>query len=147
MRVKYIMPIALLAACMSLMERCTAMELIEAISKHREFSKNGYTAIKEMINKDNVNFKTEQHTTALHQAAFVGKLEIVKFLCESGAEVNAKNIWGTPLHFATAKKHAGVIAYLIEQGADPHIENTDGFTAHDLAKRKKRNQELLKAFS
>lgn len=49
-----------------------------------------------------INDRDEEHdSSALHAAAYHGKLEIVKFLIEKGAEINAKNRHGqTPMDVA-----------------------------------------------
>jgi len=45
-----------------------------------------------------INAVNEKHQTALHSAAFMGWTEIVKFLAEKGADLNAKDKYGqTPV--------------------------------------------------
>lgn len=60
--------------------------------------------------------------TALHWAAMRGHLQIVKYLVEQGADVNAKNNEAslTPLHLAAMAMgdQMAVVRYLVEQGAD-----------------------------
>lgn len=55
--------------------------------------------------------------TALHLAAAEGHFEIVKFLVENGAQVNAVDRWNrTPLEDALRGKHNQIIDYLIQKG-------------------------------
>ncbi len=51
----------------------------------------------------------------LHQTAFVGHLEIVRLLCDRGADVEARERWGwRPLHWAAYNGHISVVKELIE---------------------------------
>ena len=67
--------------------------------------------------------------TALHLAAGEGRLEIVRLLCEAGADVNVKDRWGgRPLDDAKRNRHDDVADYLESLGGetgDPH-EGEDG---------------------
>jgi ankyrin repeat protein len=68
--------------------------------------------------------------TALHLAAIVGNLVIVKALIENGADVNALNWqYATPLIIATTSNHVAVAQELLSQGADPEVRNAYTFTA------------------
>ena len=52
-----------------------------------------------------VNAKSDEGWTALHEAAFEGRKEIVELLISNGADVNAKGESGrTPLDLATQSK-------------------------------------------
>lgn len=56
--------------------------------------------------------------TALQHAAWGGQLEVVKYLVERGADVNAENGGGsTALHLAAAYGQLEVVKYLVGQGA------------------------------
>ena len=67
--------------------------------------------------------------TPLHLAAGEGRLEIVRLLCEAGADVNVKDRWGgRPLDDAKRNRHDDVADYLESLGGetgDPH-ESDDG---------------------
>eukprot|EP01065_Artemidia_motanka_P042811 TRINITY_DN57_c0_g3_i1.p1 TRINITY_DN57_c0_g3~~TRINITY_DN57_c0_g3_i1.p1 ORF type:complete len:751 (+),score=204.23 TRINITY_DN57_c0_g3_i1:55-2307(+) len=55
--------------------------------------------------------------TPLHLAASEGALEVVKYLCQAGAAVNAEDRWGgTPLADALRHGHHSVALYLRSQG-------------------------------
>ncbi|MCZ9954779.1 ankyrin repeat domain-containing protein [Brachyspira hyodysenteriae] len=59
---------------------------------------------------------------ALMSSSENGHLEVVKYLLDSGADVNAKynDTWHskTALMFASEKGHLEVVKYLIDKGAD-----------------------------
>jgi ankyrin repeat protein len=58
----------------------------------------------------------------LHIAARSGHLDIVKFLVESGADIDLRNSCGeTALYTAIDNNHTKVAEYLIEKGADVNI--------------------------
>lgn len=68
--------------------------------------------------------------TALHQAASVGDLEIVKLLLNTGADPNALDITSgeTTLHPAARKGDAAIIKALIAKGAKVNARNGGGST-------------------
>ncbi len=57
--------------------------------------------------------------TWLHVAASHGRMETVRYLVESGVDVNARGgvANGTPLHDAASEGHLDVIDYLFRKGA------------------------------
>lgn len=58
--------------------------------------------------------------TRLHAAAFIGNVERVRKLIDSGADLEATTITGyTPLTFAIMQKHYDVAELLLERGANP----------------------------
>jgi len=68
--------------------------------------------------------------TALHFAAFFGKLEIARILLESGSAVDvyAENeIRVQPLHSAAANRHLEVCRLLLSAGADVNARQGGGF--------------------
>lgn len=73
----------------------------------------------------------------LHTAAFYGYVNMVGFLVNSGANVNAKTKTGsTPLHLAAKADNLDIVEYLVIKGADVNIKNNDGKKPVDLAKGK-----------
>jgi ankyrin repeat protein len=63
-------------------------------------------------------------------AAFFGHVEVVRFLLESGAEVNSPSQNGlkvTPLHSAAAGRHYEIAMLLLEQGANPNLRQEGDF--------------------
>nr|WP_223158783.1 ankyrin repeat domain-containing protein [Wolbachia endosymbiont of Pentalonia nigronervosa] len=92
------------------------------------------------ISDENVNVNTRDGKgndgrTILHYAAQNDKLEVVKFLVEKGADINAiatGNGW-TPLHYASWNGHMDVVKYLVEKGSNVNAQTNNGDTALDLA--------------
>ncbi|OUM65895.1 hypothetical protein PIROE2DRAFT_29413, partial [Piromyces sp. E2] len=57
--------------------------------------------------------------TPLFFACYSGKLDVVTYLVEQGANVNKENRKGaTPLFNACIGGHEAVVQYLVEHGAD-----------------------------
>ncbi len=69
--------------------------------------------------------------TALHLAAFFGRLEVARLLLARGADPNA---WATgglhvrPLHSAVAGGHEALAALLVDAGADVNAAQDGGYT-------------------
>lgn len=62
-----------------------------------------------------------------------GRLEIVKYLVESGTDINAVDKFGkTPLNYAVNSRSLGVISYLVENGANLEIEWNDNFVEKEI---------------
>lgn len=70
--------------------------------------------------------------TPLQLAAEQGRMNIVRYLVEAGADVDAatseKTGEITPLRFAIANGDIAMVTYLIENGADVNKTNTQGWT-------------------
>ena len=71
----------------------------------------------------------EDGKTPLHWAAYRGHLPVVEYLCEHGADKEARDAYGmTPLHFAACSGYLPVVQYLCEQGADMDARGQRGQT-------------------
>lgn len=83
--------------------------------------------------------------TVLHTACMCGTdSEVIRFLIEHGAEVNAKNKEGsTPLCIAVQKKNVDVVRVLAENGADIHAKDAQGISP--VIGAMINSQEMLKA--
>lgn len=67
--------------------------------------------------------------TPLMLAALEGHMEVVTFLVEEGADVNARDADGeTPLCMAAGWGHEEVVAFLLSRGADARTSNRHGST-------------------
>ena len=87
--------------------------------------------VKDLFARDATLISAEnQNATSdlpLHSAAGAGQLEVVRFLVESGAEVDAGDSDGsTPLHVAAMRGHLTCVDYLIEKGADVAFQDRNG---------------------
>lgn len=79
-------------------------------------------------NANDVKAVNENGESLLHQMSILESLADVESLVAKGADVNAKNIFGTtPLHRAVAKKeNIEVVKYLVSKGADVGAKDKDG---------------------
>jgi hypothetical protein len=65
--------------------------------------------------------KQRDGLTPLHFACARGHFNVVEYLIEHDADVNAKSSsMRTPLHYATENGHAGVVEMLLARGANPN---------------------------
>jgi len=72
--------------------------------------------------------------TALHIASIRGNEELVRMLCDLGADFDlADNLGNTPLHYASSWGHVTIVQLLIERGCQYTVRNNEGFTALDYA--------------
>lgn len=97
----------------------------------------------------NVNTRNQLGWTALHNAAYIGSLALVKLLLENKADVNARtNDEETPLHFAAREGHRLVAQALLEGMTDIEKKNSKGETPFMLAVERrhvKTVQDLLRS--
>nr|CTP80911.1 BMA-ACBP-5 [Brugia malayi] len=77
--------------------------------------------------------RNENQLTALHWASDRGKLELVEFLVDAGADVNIQDYGGqTPLHYAVSCSHRSVTDFLLKNGADPAVADFEGNCPLDI---------------
>ena len=84
---------------------------------------------------NNINF--DSYGTALINEVRSGNLEIVQYLVENGANINAKDDdkGRTALMFASRDGHLEVVKYLVESGANINAKTDEGWTALMSASR------------
>ena len=102
--------------------------------------------IKQLLKKGaDVNAKDEWYgETALFVVARWGHIEVVKYLAECGADVNASTRFGiTALMEAACNGHLDVVKYLAECGADLEASDKYGQTVLDIAKNWKRDDCVM----
>jgi len=94
----------------------------------------------------NVNVTNDSGETPLHIASKKGDLEIVKFLVEKGADVNAKDHddeEATALHIASFYGMADIVKFLVSKGADVNATNSSGQTARMIANERREGGGYL----
>lgn len=73
----------------------------------------------DFVKPEEINIADIDGKTSLHMSSLVGDLEAVKFLIQSGADIDQVDKQGnTALSIACQKGHVGIVKYLIESGAD-----------------------------
>jgi len=82
-----------------------------------------------------VNQRDGENVTLLHWASINNRQEIVSFLLERGALVDAigGELESTALHWATRQGHTAVVVQLLGAGADPATRDGEGCSAIHLA--------------
>lgn len=92
--------------------------------------------VKELVDAGyNVNERDSETVTLLHWAAINNRKEIMGFLIEKGAEVDAVGgeLNATPLHWATRQGHLDAAVILMNAGADPTLRDAEGCSCIHLA--------------
>ena len=89
----------------------------------------------------------QQGETPLHIAVKTGNKEMVKFLLDYGADVNAGDKYeATPLHFACRNGDGYIARMLVEFGGDLTIKAIDGRTPLDACKTNELRIDLIKDY-
>lgn len=72
---------------------------------------------------------TSKDGSPLHQAVWIGDMEVLRYLLQQGANANATTPSGeTPLHMAAYKGHVEQATILLQHGAKANVATTDGNT-------------------
>jgi len=103
---------------------------------HAAFS--GKTNVVELLlsYKADINAKLDErhpegplNFTPLHMATRYGRLEVVRFLCEKGADLEAKDVWDqTPFFVASLEGNIEIMKVLVEFKCDVNPKNKLGKT-------------------
>ncbi|KAJ5902932.1 hypothetical protein N7495_003460 [Penicillium taxi] len=93
------------------------------------------------VDKSFLEMEFRHEYTALNRASTVGEQEIVEFLIEKGANIEAADVDGkTPLHNASISGFQNIVGFLIEKGANIEAIDKNGETplhkASTLGKQK-----------
>lgn len=113
-----------------------------------EFAKKGdLEGVKKALINENINLTRDEteEASALHWAVWYGHNEVVKYLLENGADVEAKhrsatNANSTPLLWAAAVGNSIATKLLLEYGANIHAKNDAGLTPFSAAKKNNKTQ-------
>lgn len=113
--------------------RAGEMDIVsDIVLKEKENGNASFQAI--MDSRDDLS-----GNTALHFSSANGHIDILNFLVQNGATVDAKNTSGsTALHYAAMTGQLEAVETLLRGGASPIIENDFGRTALDEAQSARR---------
>ncbi|KAL3537766.1 hypothetical protein ACH5RR_001132 [Cinchona calisaya] len=86
--------------------------------------------------------------TALHTAAMINDVQLVKVILDAGVDVNIRNMHNTiPLHVALARGAKSCVGLLLSAGANCNLQDDDGDNAFhiaaDVAKMIRENLEWI----
>jgi len=91
----------------------------------------------------NARAQSRQEKTLLHEAVDSGHKELVQYLLDKGADINAKERQGwTPLHMASAAGEREIVELLLTKGAALNVGDIRGGTALWYAKER-GNKEIV----
>ncbi len=95
--------------------------------------------VKKLSSPENLNNKFDM-ASPLHFAAHLCHEDVVDFLIDKGANVNALNKKGkTPLHKASERNCFPAVASLLEAGADPLIKDSKNKLAYEYGRKGPRS--------
>ena len=120
---------------------------------HDAAEKGDYNKIVYLIKQYGVDVDLKDsargNATALHVASRSGHLDIVEFLSDSGANLNAKGPWDmTPLMYSIIFHRIDVVKYLLECNVDAAVADNRGRTAimHAVNEKQSEIESLLKRY-
>ena len=94
----------------------------------------------------NPNATMSQHQqfkglTTIYFAAFIGNIEVIKFLAPLSDNINEPNLAGiNPIHNAAQEGHLDVIKFLVPLTENPNAPSIYGLTPIELAKSTVKSQ-------
>ena len=107
-------------------------------------AKNGFVEFAKLlvVSGAQVNSKTNKGKTPLHFAAYFNKIDMVEFLIDKGAQIEATRgkVANTPLLDSVARGHFEIVEFLIEIGAQIDARNSQNENAIDIANHQGHNE-------
>ena len=89
--------------------------------------------IADLLRKHGGKESPKKPRVSIHDASKYGNIEAVKQHLAYGTDVNARDVVGTPLHYATFGGRKEVVELLIDSGADVSAKDVGGWTPLHLA--------------
>lgn len=87
-------------------------------------------ALQKIVQNHGIDAFDGDKRTALIWAAFFGQIDLIKWLIDSGADINWQDRIGyTGLHFCGQEQNVAVAKILLDNGADPNIKDEHGNSA------------------
>ena len=135
------------------------MSPIKAPGTRKFRDKNGRTFLSRACNNDDLEKATiylkerpddldlpdNAGNTPLQIAALEGFIDIVKFLLESKANIDTRNIdKDTPLIDAVENGHVDVVKLLLDHGANPRLGNAKGEEPYELVPQDDENYKTIR---
>lgn len=101
---------------------------------HRAVYSQSLLDVHTVATSENINDTNYDGETPLHAAAFMDRPDIVEYLLDRGAAIDARdNNDMTPIHSAVEGGAMRAAHALLERGADPTIRNVFGDTPLDTS--------------
>ncbi|XP_057960363.1 uncharacterized protein LOC131152629 [Malania oleifera] len=93
-------------------------------------ARQGHTATAKYLLECGANpaIPSELGATALHHAAGIGDIELMRFLLSRGVDVDSQSDAGTPLIWAAGHGQQDAVEVLLEHHADPNADTEDNIT-------------------
>ena len=93
--------------------------------------------VRQLVDNGNADVKQpdSENVTLLHWAAINNRPEVVNFLLQRGADINAigGDLHSTPIQWATRQGVLAMVVQLLQHGADPLIPDSEGQSCIHLA--------------
>lgn len=112
-------------------------------------AKNDHRQLEAILSSGRImlNMLNASGGTAMHEAAFQGKIECLGVFLRFGSDVNLRDKEGwTPLHAAVCGGNAQAVAFLVSNGASLVATTDDGLRAVEIAMDAK-NAKILRVLS
>nr|GMC84601.1 E3 ubiquitin-protein ligase KEG [Ipomoea batatas] len=112
----------------------TALCMAAALKKDREAEGRELVKILLAAGADPTAQDAQHFRTALHTAAMINDLELVKIILDSGVDVNIRNVHNTiPLHVALNRGAKSCVGLLLSAGANCNLQDDEGDNAFHIA--------------
>lgn len=112
----------------------TALCMAAALKKDREVEGRELVRLILAAGADPAAQDTQHFRTALHTAAMINDVELVKIILDAGVDVNIKNVNSTiPLHVALNRGAKSCVGLLLSAGANCNMQDDEGDNAFHVA--------------